>query len=107
MQRGEVFRIRAPRSVVGHEQAGPRYCVVVQSDALSALSTVIVAPTSTRTLPASFRPEIAVDGKATRVLADQLRAVDPQRLGRSRGLVGFETMEEIDEALLRVLGLDL
>jgi mRNA-degrading endonuclease toxin of MazEF toxin-antitoxin module len=40
------------------------------------------------------------------VLADQLRAVDPQRLDRSHGLVGFEAMEEIDEALLRVLGLD-
>lgn len=42
----------------------------------------------------------------TRALADQLRAVDVQRLGASGGLVGFQAMEEIDEALLRVLGLD-
>jgi mRNA interferase MazF len=106
MRRGEVFRLRAPRSVTGHEQAGPRFGVVVQGDALSPLSTVIVAPTSTRPLAASFRPEIEVDGGTTRVLADQLRAVDLGRLGRSRGLAGHAAMEEIDEALLTVLGLD-
>src|SRR4051794_23553898 len=55
--RGDVHRLRAPRSARGHEQQGSRYAVVVQSDALP-LSTLIVAPTSTSARPASFRPEI-------------------------------------------------
>jgi mRNA interferase MazF len=67
---------------------------------------VIVAPTSTRALPASFRPEITVAGMPTRVLVDQLRAVDPRRLGQSMGLVGFGALEDIDVALLTILGLD-
>ena len=36
--RGEVYALRAPRGARGHEQAGARFAVVVQSDLL-ALST--------------------------------------------------------------------
>src|SRR6188472_1347160 len=78
--RGDVFRLRSPRGAKGHEQSGPRFAVVVQSDSL-ALSTWLVAPTSTSALAASFRPEIEVLGRRTRVLAEQTAAIDPQRLG--------------------------
>ena len=44
--RGEVYRLRSPRGARGHEQAGVRYAVVVESDLLP-LSTWLVAPTST------------------------------------------------------------
>ncbi|MDP5184227.1 type II toxin-antitoxin system PemK/MazF family toxin [Blastococcus sp. BMG 814] len=57
--RGEVFRLRAPREARGHEQAGSRYAVVVQSDQLP-LSTWMVAPTSTSARPATFRPEVEI-----------------------------------------------
>lgn len=105
MQRGEVFRLRAPRSVRGHEQAGPRYAVVVQADELLGLSTLIVAPTSTRALPASFRPEIAIEGRQTRVLVEQLGAIDPSRLGESHGLLARDELHDVDRALALVLGL--
>lgn len=105
MQRGEVFRLRAPRTVRGHEQAGPRYAVVLQADELEALSTVIVAPTSTRALPASFRPEVEVDGALTRVLVEQIGAVDPSRLGESHGLLARDELRDVDRALAVVLSL--
>lgn len=105
MQRGEVFRLRAPRGTRGHEQAGQRYGVVVQADELLGLSTVVVAPTSTGALPASFRPEIVVSGERTRVLVEQLGAVDPSRLGQSHGLLKFSELREVDRALAIVLGL--
>ena len=66
--RGEVYRLRAPQDARGHEQAGSRFAVVVQSDRLP-LSTWLVAPTPTSARPASFRPEIEIDGQLTRVLA--------------------------------------
>ena len=44
-----------------------------------------LAPTSTSALAASFRPEIEVLGRRTRVLVEQTAAVDPQRLGGGRG----------------------
>ena len=102
--RGEVFRLKAPRGGRGSEQAGGRYAVVLQSDALP-LSTLLVAPTSTSARAASFRPEIVVRGRTTRVLAEQASAVDPTRLGASVGFLSLEDMRRVDAALRVVLSL--
>jgi mRNA interferase MazF len=102
--RGEVYRLRAPRGSRGHEQRGHRYAVVVQSDALP-LSTWLVAPTSLSARPASFRPEVVVDGQTTRVLAEQTAAVDPSRLGDPAGQLSFEEIRRVDAALRLVLDL--
>lgn len=101
---GEVYRLRAPRGSRGHEQRGRRYAVVVQSDALP-LSTWLVAPTSISARPASFRPEVVVDGQMTRVLAEQTAAVDPSRLGDLAGQLSFEEIRRLDAALRLVLDL--
>jgi mRNA interferase MazF len=103
--RGEVFRLPARRGARGREQRGERFAVVVQADELLALSTVIVAPTSTRARPATFRPTIEVAGTTTRVLVEQTTVVDPQRLGASAGRLDVEEMRAVDEALALVLGL--
>jgi mRNA interferase MazF len=100
--RGEVYRLRSPRGARGHAQTGTRYAVVVQSDALP-LSTLLVAPTSTSALPASFRPEVVIDGQGTRVLAEQTAAVDPSRLGDLAGHLSFEELRRVDAALRLVL----
>ncbi len=55
--------------------------------------------------PASFRPEIEVLGSATRVLVEQVGAVDVGRLGDLVGRVSPEQQWGIDEALSTVLGL--
>jgi mRNA interferase MazF len=105
VQRGEVFRLRAPRAPRGHEQAGRRFGVVLQADELLALSTIVIAPTSTHALPASFRPEVEIEGAPTRVLVEQLGAVDPSRLGESHGLLARDELREVDRAVAIVLGL--
>jgi mRNA interferase MazF len=64
-----------------------------------------VAPTSAGAFPASYRPEIEIAGRRTRVLIEQLRAIDPSRLGRRVGTVAHGEMRSIDEALKLVLGL--
>ena len=86
MRRGEVYRLRVPKGV-GHEQRGVRYGVVVQADELLPRSVVIVAPTSRSARPASFRPEVGIAGESTRVLVEQVGAVDSQRLGDLVGLL--------------------
>jgi mRNA interferase MazF len=100
-----VFRLRAPRGVRGHELAGPRFGVVIQASELAALSTVVVAPTSTGVRPSPFRPEVVIAGNQTRVAVEQLTAVDRTRLGESHGLLKWEEMREVDTALVLVLGL--
>lgn len=105
MQRGEVFRLRPPRDTHGHELQGVRFGVVVQADALAALSTVVVAPTSASVRATSFRPEAVVAGQKTRVVVEQIRAVDPGRLGTSEGLLTWAEIEDVNKALIMVLGL--
>jgi mRNA interferase MazF len=105
VQRGDILALRLPKGV-GHEQHGRRYGVVVQSDALLPRSVVLIAPTSRRPRPASFRPEIEIDGQRTRVLVEQVGAVDVQRLGDLAGRLSPEEQWGIDAALLTVLGLD-
>lgn len=105
MVRGEVFRLPAPKGARGHEQRGARYAVVVQADELMALSTTLVAPTSTGARPATFRPTIEIDGTETRVLVEQTTVVDPQRLGRSAGRLEADELRAVDEALALVLAL--
>ncbi len=104
MRRGDIYGIRLPRGS-GHEQRGKRFGVVVQSDALLPRSVVLMAPTSTRAKPASFRPEIDIDGTPTKVLVEQVGAVDVDRLGDLAGHVSPEELWGIDAALLTVLGL--
>ncbi|MBA2387175.1 MAG: type II toxin-antitoxin system PemK/MazF family toxin [Acidimicrobiia bacterium] len=104
MQRGDIYELRLPKGT-GHEQHGRRYGVVVQADALLPRSVVLIAPTSTSARPASFRPEIDIDGIATRVLAEQVGAADLSRLGTAIGRVNIEQQWNIDAALLTVLGL--
>lgn len=104
--RGDLYRLRPPRDGRGHERAGARYAVVVQSDDLP-LSTWLVAPTSTGRRAASFRPEIDIDGVRTRILVEQMTVIDPSvRLGDFAGRLTAAEIARLDAALLAVLGLD-
>jgi mRNA interferase MazF len=102
--RGDVYRVRLPKGT-GHEQHGDRYAVVVQADEFLPRSVVIVAPTSRSARPASFRPEADIVGETSRVLVEQLGAVDAQRLGELAGHLTQEEIWGIDEALVAILGL--
>lgn len=101
---GEVYRLRTPRDARGHEQESRRFAVVVQSDQFP-LSTWLVAPTSTAARPASFRPEVEIGGRMTRVLAEQTAAVDPSRLGDNIGHLAFDELRNVEAALRLILEL--
>jgi mRNA interferase MazF len=102
--RGDIYRFRLPKGV-GHEQHGDRFGVVVQADELLPRSVVLVAPTSRSAKPASFRPEVEVEGDTTRVLVEQVGAVDVARLGDLAGHLAREELWGVDDALLTVFGL--
>jgi len=104
MTRGEVYRVRLPKRG-GREQHGSRYAVIVQADDLLGLSTALVAPTSRSALAASFRPEVEVGGESTRVMVEQLRALDVGRFGDLAGRLDATEMRDVDEALTLVLSL--
>jgi mRNA interferase MazF len=105
VQRGDVHAFVPPPGRKGHEQRRRRYAVVVQADELAALSTVVVAPTSTRAAPAVFRPEVELAGRRTCVLVDQVGAFDAARFGRRVGRLAHSELRAVEEALKLVLGL--
>jgi mRNA interferase MazF len=102
--RGDVHAISLPRRR-GHVQHGPRYAVVVQADALLALSTVAICPTSRSTFPASFHPEVTIRERSTQVLCEMVGAVDVRALGERVGHLTVEELRAVEDALELVLDL--
>jgi mRNA interferase MazF len=105
VRRGDVIELRL-REGVGSEQRGRRFGVIVQSDALLPRSVVLVAPTSTAAREATVRPIIEILGDRTKVLVEQLSALDVSRLGETIVTLQDDAMWAIDDALKLVLGLN-
>ena len=103
MIRGAVYRIDLGRPR-GHEQGGRRLGLVV-SPSDSALSVVTVIPTSTSAGPAVHRPELEIGGQATRMLVDQIRSIDVNRVvGDPVDFLNRDELAEVELALAHYLG---
>lgn len=103
---GQIVRLRSDLAVraQGHEQRGPRFGVVVQNSAIS-LSTILIAPTSTRAHQYSFRPQIQIQGVPTLVLVDQTSSCDLTRISEPLDSLTAEDQREISGALRVVFAL--
>ncbi len=104
MRRGDIHRVRFGKAS-GRSQAGVRPAVVLQSDALAPLSTVVVAPLSRSAAAGRFRPVVDVNGTPTTVMTEQMTAVDVSRVGTRLGRLEAEEAGEVDNAVRLVLGL--
>jgi mRNA interferase MazF len=102
--RGDVHAVTLPRGR-GRVQHGRRFAVIVQTDDLLALSTVVICPTSTSAPPASFHPEIDLDGEPTRVLCEMVGAIDARNLSQHVAHLRYDELRSVDDALRLVLGL--
>lgn len=65
----------------------------------------LVVPTSTSAQPAIFRPEAEVLGRQTRLLVDQMRAIDTNYLGRNVGFLNRVDLAELEHRISEYLGL--
>lgn len=104
--RGDVYRLKKPRSAQGHEQHGERYAVVVQASAYEHLSTWMVAPTTTKSFDSMIHPTVELLGQDVRVLVEQTTSVDPQRLGDFAGRLTSGEVMKINVALRAILELE-
>ena len=90
VKRGEVYWV-LPDPTVGTKIRKTHPCLVVSPDDMNAaLPRVIVAPLTSKGQPLGCRPETKFDGKPARILLDQLRSVDKQRLGERMGWIDTE-----------------
>jgi mRNA interferase MazF len=85
----------------GSEIRKTRPCLVVSPDELNHhLRTVIVAPMTTAGHPSPFRVSCRFAGKKGKVVLDQLRTVDRDRLRKRMGAISPATLTSV----LAILG---
>ncbi len=94
-ERSDVFLV-ALDPTRGREIRKTRPCVVVSPDELNTnLRTVIVAPLTTRGRKYPFRVSCRFARRRGKVVVDQLRTVDSERLVRHLGRLSRPTFEQV------------
>ena len=76
-----------------------RPCVVISPNETAALSTVLVAPMTTKGFNYPCRVRCEFKGKEGIILLDHIRAVDKLRLVRTLGVVDETVREELCRCL--------
>jgi mRNA interferase MazF len=94
MRRFEIWLVGLDPTM-GQEIKKTRPCVIISPDEVMALSTVIVAPLTSKGFSFPGRVPTTFDGKQGLILLDQLRAVDKKRLHRRLGELDAETCQTL------------
>ena len=87
VKRGEVYWVSLDPTVGSEIQKTRPALIVSPDDMNAALPRVIIAPLTSAGKPLGCRPEVEFKGKSARILLDQLRSIDKQRLGSRRGKI--------------------
>jgi mRNA interferase MazF len=92
MKTGEIWLAQLDPTV-GSEIRKTRPCVVVSPNEMNDhLHTVVVAPMTTGSRPASFRVALTFQGKQGLMVLDQLRTLDRARLVQRLGALRPATL---------------
>jgi len=101
VRRGDVWLTRLDPTE-GSEMQKTRPCLIVSPDRLSHHDIFIVAPMSSGDRAARFRVEVTFQGRAGRVLPDQIRTVARSRLIRRWGRLQDHEIDRV-LAVLRLM----
>lgn len=111
IKRGDIWLVSL-EPTIGHEIKKSRPAVVIQNDLGNKYSPItIIAPLTSQNLEKVYPFEVLLVKKNlglekdSKVLLNQIRAIDKRRLLRRFGKVDGETLSEIDEAIKISLGL--
>jgi len=95
----------------GHEQAYERPAVVIQSNDLNRLNTIVVIPTTTTLQRGAYRGTIILQAGEGNLREDsialcyQIRVLDRSRLNRRLGVLSASALEQVETTTAYVLGL--
>ena len=114
VKRGDIYYADLS-PVVGSEQGGIRPVIIIQNDVGNRHSpTVICAPVTSNTHKTKLPTHISVNPqncvgliKDSIILLEKVRTIDKRRLKEKIGIVGDETMEGVNTALLISMGLQV
>ena len=95
VKRFDVFLVNLDPTV-GHEIKKTRPCLIISPDEMNKyISTVIVAPMTTKGRPYPTRVACTFQGKEGQIVLDQIRTVDKARLVRKLGQIKKVTQGEV------------
>jgi mRNA interferase MazF len=113
IKRGEIWVVNLDPTL-GHEIKKSRPAVIIQNDIGNKYSPVtIIAPITSQGLERIYPIEVFLNSEnsklelESKVLLNQIRAVDKVRLVKKIGKVNEETLARIDQALKISLGLGI
>lgn len=99
VKRFDVFLVNLDQTV-GHETKNSRPCLVISPDELNRnISTVIVAPMTTKGRNYPTRVSCSFHGKKGQILLEQMRAVDKIRLIKRLGRIDSYVQTQVFSAL--------
>ena len=89
---------------IGHEIKKMRPCVIISPDEMNKyISTIIIAPMTTKSHPYPTRIPIKFGGKSGWIVLDQIRTVDKQRLIKKLGKLDSPTIKKIKAIIKEML----
>jgi mRNA interferase MazF len=90
VKRGEVYWVNLDPAV-GSEIRKTRPALVISAnDMNAALPRIIIAPLTSKGQSLGCRPQVTFNDKPARILLDQLRCIDKQRLGEKMGTIALK-----------------
>jgi len=104
VKRGEIYWVKFDKKSVGTEIRKPRPAVIVSNDWQNEVSKrVIVLPFSTKVKKVYYPIELLIE--SGKIMCDQVKSIDKQRLGDRLGELNAETMLKVDEILVKLFAL--
>ena len=111
VKRGDIWLVNLDPAV-GHEIKKSRPAVIIQNDLGNEYSPItIIAPITSQGIGKAYPIEVIVDKKSSglekisKILLNQIRAIDKRRLIKRLGKVDYETMAKVDASIKISLGL--
>ena len=99
VSRFEVYLVNLDPTI-GREIRKTRPCLIISPNEMNhAISTVIVAPMTTKGRPYPTRIACRFQGKQGQIVLDQIRTVDQQRLVKKLGRLDRKTADHVLQTL--------
>jgi len=111
VKRGDIWLVNLDPTI-GHEIKKLRPAVIIQNDLGNKYSPItIVAPITSQNIEKIYPIEVILDKKSSglekisKILLNQIRAIDKRRLIKKLGKADYDSMVKIDNAIKISLGI--
>ena len=105
IKRFDIFLVNFDPTL-GHEIKKTRPCLIISPDEMNRyISTVIVAPITTKVRDYPTRIECTFQGKTGQIVLDQIRTIDKKRLVKKLGKINKKLQNEVIRVLQEMFSL--